>query len=190
MREPEKTPEAAEIRYPCRVTEKDWPTLRENSPPGSTQVHIYGKFTQEEFRAAFPGLDLRQCLYQEGTDAAGDCRVAAKELAAGKRHCFVNRLAGLLTARQSREEGWTAAERDRLTRRAQERSRAWDEMGPNLLLQLMRLAREYPEVMNARYDPQPRLLGFLASDAWERYGMRPQQLVWPEKRAPNYSATP
>ena len=190
MGKQEMTPEAEEIRYPCRVTEKDWPALHEGQPPGVAQVHLYGKFTAAEFQAAFPGLDLRQCLYQEGTDAAGPYRVAAKELAAGNPACFVNRLAGLLTARQSREEGWPAAERDRLTARSRQRSRSWSEMGPSLLLQLMRLAREYPEVANPRYDPEPRILGFLASDAWERYGMRPQQLVWPEKRVPNYSATP
>ena len=52
-------------RYPVQITSRQLPELLQKMPPGLTQATAQGYYSPEEFAYRFPGLDLKDCLYQQ-----------------------------------------------------------------------------------------------------------------------------
>ena len=148
-------------RYPCRVTSTQYPQLLFDQParPGYINfIAVEGIYSEAEFAAAFPGLEIRECLYASGETSNGVSIIPLYPslLTNGWLGCFASLIAGETAAQEGREKDWEQEAIDRHVRWALDNTRPYTEIPMEVLQKILNLAEGYPELADreALHDPQ------------------------------------
>ena len=172
-------------RYPCRVTSRQLPALLHGLPTGTHQVIVEGEYAEDEFAAAFPGLEIKECLYALGEPSGGleVIPLTPGLLANGVLGCFASILAGETAEREGRELEWDEETIARRSRWAYDHSRPYQELELPVLGKVFEMAQGYPQLADRDALHDPEEIEAAGQDAYAM-GLHPTILCYPLSDAP------